>query len=168
MEVVVVLHNVRSAHNVGSIFRTSDAAGVQKIYLTGYTPGLTDPRGKVRKDFVKVSLGAEASVPHSQHKQLTPVLKKLQKEGFEIVAIEQNEKSKSLFDFKPTSKLAVIMGNEVRGISAASLKYANHILEIPMHGAMVRQAHHPRNQGRGKESLNVSVAAGIALFSLTR
>ncbi len=148
----MILHNIRSAHNVGSVFRTSDAAGVHKIFLTGYTPSLTDPRGKIRKEFVKVSLGAEQSVPFSTSKQLAPVLKKLKKEGYEIVAIEQSEKSKSLFDFKPKNKIAVLLGNEVRGISPASLKYADHILEIPMRGK--------------KESLNVSVAAGVALFTL--
>ncbi len=150
---VLVLHNIRSSHNVGSMFRTADAAGVRHIYLTGYTPGLTDPRGKIRNNFVKVSLGAEHSVPHSAHKQLSPVLKKLKKEGYTIIAIEQSDRSENLFDFKPSGKIAVIMGNEVRGISAQSLTHADHVLEIPMRGK--------------KESLNVAVATGIALFALT-
>ena len=155
---VLILHNIRSVHNVGSIFRTADAAGVSKIFLTGYTPTPLDRFNRERKDFVKVSLGAEKSVPWETAAQLAPVLKKLKKDGYEIVAIEQSKKSTSLFDYKPAKsasrRIAVIMGNEVLGISPQSLKYADHILEIPMHGT--------------KESLNVSVAAGIALFALTR
>ena len=95
---VVVLHNIRSAHNVGSIFRTADTAGVSKIILSGYTPSLTDPRGKIRKEFVKVSLGAEKTVPYSTSKQLAPVLRRLKKDGYEIVAIEQDSRAKSLFE----------------------------------------------------------------------
>jgi tRNA G18 (ribose-2'-O)-methylase SpoU len=140
---------------VGSIFRTADAAGVSKIFLTGYTPTPLDRFGRERKDFIKVSLGAEQSVPWEAVPQLSPVLKKLKKDGYKILAIEQSRNSTSLFDYKPTgNKIAIIMGNEVLGISPQSLKYADHILEIPMRGT--------------KESLNVSVAAGIALFEITR
>jgi len=153
---VLVLHNIRSAHNVGSMFRTADGAGVARIVLSGYTPGVTDPRGKERAPFVKVSLGAEKIVPYSRAKVLSAVLKKLKKEGYTIVAIEQNKNSKSLFEYSPAKnkKLAVVMGNEVRGINAQSLRHADHILHIPMQGK--------------KESLNVGVAAGIALFTLLR
>lgn len=153
---VLVLHNIRSAHNVGSMFRTADGAGVSHIILSGYTPGVTDPRGKERAPFVKVSLGAEKIVPHSRGKVLSAVLKKLKKEGYAIIALEQNKSSKSLFDYFPATneKLAVVMGNEVRGINAQSLKHADHILHIPMQGK--------------KESLNVGVAAGIALFTLLK
>lgn len=164
---IVILHNIRSVYNVGSIFRTADAAGVSKIILSGYTPAPVDRFGRERKDFKKVSLGAERSVPWKQVRQLAPALKKLKKEGFYIVALEQDKNSTSLFDFKPPKgKIALVLGNEVRGISKASLKYADDIVEIPMRSSMVRQAHHPRQTRRGKESLNVSVAAGIALFSL--
>ncbi len=152
---VLILHNIRSVHNVGSIFRTADAAGVTKIFLTGYTPAPVDRFKLERKDFVKVSLGAEKSVAWEAATQLTPVLKKLKKEGYEIVAIEQSPNSTSLFNYRAADKkIAVIMGNEVLGISPQSLKYADYILEIPMHGK--------------KESLNVSVAAGIALFHIKR
>jgi len=152
---------------VGSIFRTADAAGVSKIFLTGYTPTPLDRFNRERKDFVKVSLGAEKSVPWKSVAQLAPVLKKLKKDGYEIIAIEQSKNSTPLFDYvsksrrsevgtptKASGKIAIIMGNEVLGLSPQSLKYADHILEIPMHGT--------------KESLNVSVAAGIALFELMR
>ncbi len=153
-ECVLVVHNIRSAHNVGSMFRTSDGAGVSRIILSGYTPGHTDPRGKERAPFIKVSLGAEKIVPYSRSKTLSGALKKLKAEGYTVVALEQNEESTSLFDYKPKpgEKLAVVMGNEVRGISKQSLKHADHILHIPMRGK--------------KESLNVGVAAGIALFTL--
>ncbi len=140
---------------MGSIFRTADAAGVAKIFLTGYTPTPLDRFNRERTDFVKVSLGAEKSVPWETAAQLTPVLKKLKKDGYAILAIEQSKNSTPLFNYKPAGKkIAVVMGNEVLGISPQSLKYADHVLEIPMHGK--------------KESLNVSVAAGIALFHITR
>jgi 23S rRNA (guanosine2251-2'-O)-methyltransferase len=155
VDTILILHNIRSVHNVGSIFRTADAAGVAKIYLTGYTPTPLDRFSRERKDFIKVSLGAEKSVLWESAAQLTPVLKKLKKDGYEIIAIEQSAKSTSLFEYKAAGKpVAVIMGNEVLGISTQSLQYADHILEIPMHGK--------------KESLNVSVAAGIALFEIIR
>ena len=153
---VLILHNIRSVHNVGSIFRTADAVGVAKIYLTGYTPAPLDRFNRERKDFTKVSLGAEKSVQWESALQLAPVLKKLKADGYEIVAIEQSGQSTPLFEYTPTAgkKVAVIMGNEVLGISTQTLKYADHILEIPMHGQ--------------KESLNVSVAAGVALFQIVR
>jgi len=166
---VLVLHNIRSAHNVGSMFRTADGAGVSRIILSGYTPGVTDPRGKERAPFVKVSLGAEKIVPYSRAKVLSAALKKLKKEGYTIIALEQNKSSTSLFDYqvkkrprrsavgaptKASEKLAVVMGNEVRGINTQSLRHADHILHIPMQGK--------------KESLNVGVAAGIALFTLMK
>jgi len=164
---LLILHNIRSIHNVGSIFRTADAAGVSQIILTGYTPTPLDRFGRERKDFVKVSLGAEKSVPWKAAKQLTPVLKKFKKDGYTVLAIEQNKKSTSLFEYvhnlrrsevgtptKASRKVAVVLGNEVLGISPQSLKYADYILEIPMHGK--------------KESLNVAVAAGIALFALLK
>lgn len=155
MEVVVILHNIRSAHNAGSIFRTADAAGIKKIYLTGYTPGPLDARGMLRRDFTKVSLGAEHTVPYSRTKTLVPLLRRLKKEGYEILALELDHHAVSLFTYKPKNKkVAIILGNEVSGLSPATLKHADKILEIPMRGT--------------KESLNVSVAAGIALFTLLK
>ena len=153
---VLVLHNIRSAHNVGSMFRTADGAGVARIILSGYTPGPTDPRGKERPPFVKVSLGAEKVVPYSHNNVLSVALKKLKKEGYTIIAIEQNENSTSLFEYvaRANKKLVVVMGNEVRGINKQSLRHADHILHIPMQGK--------------KESLNVGVAAGVALFTLLK
>jgi 23S rRNA (guanosine2251-2'-O)-methyltransferase len=152
---VLVLHNIRSAHNVGSMFRTADGAGIGRIILSGYTPDHLDPKGRERRDFVKVSLGAEKFIPYFRTKQLSPALKKLKAEGYTVVAVEQSKNSVSLFDFKPKNKkLAIVMGNEVRGINKQNLKYCDAVVEIPMRGK--------------KESLNVSVACGVALFTLLR
>ncbi len=156
LECVLVLHNIRSAHNVGSMFRTADGAGVSRIILSGYTPGFEGVSGKERQKFVKVSLGAEKSVPSSRVATLDEALQQLKAEGFIILALEQHERAISLFDFhpKPDEKLAVIMGNEVLGVDSTTLDVVDHILHIPMHGI--------------KESLNVSVAAGIALYTLLK
>jgi 23S rRNA (guanosine2251-2'-O)-methyltransferase len=152
---VVVLHNIRSVHNVGSIFRTADGAGVSKIILSGYSPTPIDQHGYERKDFNKVALGAEKMVPWEQVKTLSAAIKKVKKDGYYVVAVELDKKSVDLFKFKPKNKnLAVILGNEVKGISPQMLKQCDAIVEIPMRGK--------------KESLNVSVAAGVALFSLLR
>ncbi len=156
---ILILHNIRSVHNVGSCFRTADAAGVQSIILSGYTPTPLDRFNQPRKDFTKVSLGAERSVAWSYVKTLSSTLTTLKKENYLLVAIEQDERSTPLFDWQPPNKsahgqIAVLLGNEVRGISKPLLKKCDVILEIPMHGK--------------KESLNVSVTAGIALFTLTK
>ena len=149
---VLILHNIRSVHNVGSIFRTADAAGVSYIILSGYTPAPIDRFGKERKDFIKVSLGAEKNVPWTVVKEITPSLIRLRKEGYTLLALEQNTRAIPLFEYKTKKPFALVLGNEVRGIASQTLKRMDTILEIPMHGE--------------KESLNVSVAAGIALFTL--
>ena len=153
-EIVVVLHNVRSLHNVGSIFRTADAAGVSKIYLCGITPSPADRFGKLRPQLTKVSLGAEKTVGWEAVKSSNEakLLKKLKKEGFKILAVEQSKKSVPYFKFKHAGKIALIMGNEVRGLPRSILKISDKVLEIPMRGR--------------KESLNVGVAFGIAVFGL--
>src|SRR6185369_7060657 len=92
-ENVVIIHNVRSVQNVGAMFRTADAAGINKIYLTGYTPTPLDRFGRKRGDLAKSALGAEEFVSWEQKKSITPLLAKLKKEGFQIVAIEQDKKS---------------------------------------------------------------------------
>ena len=156
----LILHNIRSVYNVGSIFRTADAAGVSKIILSGYTPTPLDRFGLPRKDFAKVSLGAEKTIPWIQTKTLAAAIKRLKKENYFVAAVEQAKNSTSLFDFKaPFDKtqgkpkpIALILGNEVKGISKQSLKLVDAVLEIPMRGK--------------KESLNVSVAAGIVMFVL--
>jgi len=151
--VILILHNIRSAHNVGSMFRTADAAGVSKIMLSGYTPGPTDPRGKPRKEFVKVSLRAEQYVPWERTKTLAQAVKQLKKGNFTIIGLEQDPRAKNLFSYEPAGKkLALVVGNEVRGLSPQARSLCDTLVEIPMHGK--------------KESLNVAVACGIALFAL--
>lgn len=135
------------------MFRTADAAGVSKVILSGYTPGPVDPHGKVRKEFVKVSLGAETYLPWERAGNLASVIKKLKQGGYTVVGVEQDPRATPLFSYKPgTKKLAVLMGNEVRGLSPQARRHCDALVEIPMRGK--------------KESLNVSVACGIALFAL--
>ncbi|MBI4117978.1 MAG: TrmH family RNA methyltransferase [Parcubacteria group bacterium] len=149
--VVVILHNVRSAHNVGAIFRTADAAGVGKIYLTGYTPTPTDRFGRTQSKIAKTALGAEA-LSWEAVKNITRVLTRLKEEGYFIVAIEQAPRSIDYKKIHPKKKTAFVLGNEVRGLSKAILDSADVTAEIPVRGT--------------KESLNVAVAGGVALFRI--
>jgi len=146
----VILHNIRSSHNVGAIFRTCDGAGVAKIFLTGYTPAPLDRFGRPVAEIVKTSLGASAMVPSEQSADIVPVLTQLKADGVTIVAIEQAAGSVSLFDFVPPEKVAYIFGNEITGVTPDVLALVDQIVEIPMRGE--------------KESLNVGTTAGIVLF----
>ncbi len=152
---VVILHNIRSVHNVGSIFRTADAGGIEKIYLCGITPAPLDKYGRIRQDFIKVSLGAEKLVEWEKKYSTVRILNDLKKQGYKIWAVEQNKKSIPYFKLKPKikDKIALVFGNEVSGLPDSVLKKADKILEIPMKDK--------------KESLNVSVAFGIVIFHLT-
>lgn len=138
------------------MFRTADGAGVARIILSGYTPGAEGVSGKDRQKFIKVSLGAEKSVPFSRTETLAEALQQLRADGYTIVALEEDPRAQSLFDakLKPDEKIAVVVGNEVEGVDKETLDTADLILRIPMRGA--------------KESLNVSVATGIALFTLLK
>ena len=152
---VVILHNIRSLHNVGSIFRTADAAGVEKIYLCGITPGPIDVFGKSRPQLTKVSLGAEKYVKWEKIKSATRIIDKLKKDNYKIFAIEQNKKSILYSNIRRSSnlrvgRLALVLGNEIKGLPTSILKRADKILEIPMKGK--------------KESLNVAVAFGIVVY----
>src|SRR3989338_7781916 len=141
---VLILPNIRSGHNVGAMFRTADGAGVDKIYITGYSPRPPHPQVD------KVSLGAEKVVPWEGARNTVPLLKKLKKQGYRIIALEQTKKSVSIYKWKPKFPLVLIVGNEVSGISKSILKYCDEVVEIPMRGV--------------KNSLNVSVAAGVAMY----
>lgn len=152
MEVAVLLHNVRSAHNVGAIFRTADAAGVSKIFLSGYTPTPEDRFGRVQKDIAKAALGAEGFVPSEYAKTPQTLIRRLKKEGWRIVGVEQDKRSRDYRRLSRSAKTLFVFGNEVRGLSPALRSLCDELIEIPMHGK--------------KESLNVSVAAGIILFSV--
>ena len=162
--VAVMLHSVRSAHNVGSIFRTADGTGVSKIYLVGLTPAPYDRFGRVQKDIAKVALGAEAFVPWEKISMARFVIAKLKREGWHIVGVEQNVRAKDYRTYRMRSRTLFVFGNEVGGIPKSVRALCDVLIEIPMRGAMVRQVHHPRHTRRGKESLNVSVAAGVVLF----
>ena len=165
-EIAVLLHNIRSTHNVGSIFRTADAAGISRIYLSGYTPTPTDRFGRVQKDIAKTALGAEEYIPWEYRKLPLPPIAELKKNGWYIVAVEQDACARDYRKFKAKQKTLFVFGNEVKGVPKNILKQCDAIVEIPMRGAMVRQADHSRHTRLGKESLNVSVAAGIILFSI--
>ncbi|MBX4195768.1 TrmH family RNA methyltransferase [Candidatus Parcubacteria bacterium] len=148
---IVVLDNIRSVENTASIFRTAESLGVAKIILVGTTPAPLDRFGRKRKDFAKVSLGAEDMVEWEFAKEIKPVIENLKSDGFQIVALEQDERGA---EFKISDSFALILGNEVDGVSKEALGLADKIYEIPMKGK--------------KESLNVSVAAGIALHELLK
>jgi len=167
MEVALVLDNIRSIHNVGSIFRTADAAGVFKIYLCGITPTPLDRFGDPMPRFIKVSLGAEKNVPWEYGPSTEQILEKLKQQEFETVAIEQSETSFLYTKFSPRkNKIALVVGNETKGIQNTTLSLCDKVIEIPMRGVLSQGKKHPRNTGAGKESLNVSVALGIVLFHL--
>ncbi len=146
----LILNDIRSVHNVGAIFRTADACGISKIFLVGYTPTPLDRFGRARKDLAKSALGAEKNVSWEYHKDIFNLIEDLKKENIEIVAIEQDKKSIDYKDFKIKKDTAFILGNEVEGVSKEVLKEVDEIIEIQMVGK--------------KESLNVSVSAGVVLF----
>jgi tRNA G18 (ribose-2'-O)-methylase SpoU len=154
IECILVLHDIRSTHNVGSLFRTADSVGASQIILSGTSPTPIDRFGRKRTDITKASLGAETTVPWKESKNIITTLKKLKSDGHTLIAIEQSLNS---IDYKSlklpkTAKIVLIPGYEVSGVPANILKLVDHILEIPMYGQ--------------KESLNVSVATGIVLYRL--
>lgn len=160
---IVILHNIRSLYNVGSIFRTADAVATEKVYLCGITPKPVDEFGKPRKQLVKVSLGAEKYILWEKVKSTSRLIDKLKKDGYKILAVEQSEKSTPYYKLPKSylprrradilnSKFCLILGNEVKGLPQSILSKSDKILEIPMLG--------------GKESLNVAVAFGIVAYCL--
>ncbi|MDO8554956.1 MAG: TrmH family RNA methyltransferase [bacterium] len=164
-ETFIILHNIRSAYNVGSIFRTADAAGVRKIFLTGYTPAPVDKFGKINSQIQKTALGAEKTIEWEKKKDIGKLIAKLKGdkspygEQFSVVAVEQSPNSINYKKFKlarsqvgPKYPLALIFGNEITGLSSKILQKCDVVIEIPMAGK--------------KESLNVAITAGIVLFDL--
>lgn len=152
MTTIIILDNIRSAHNVGSAFRTADGAGVEKIYLLGTTASPRDRFGREVAEIKKTSLGASEMVPweHIDNEDTEKLLTRLKDEGFELVAVEQTPTSISLYDFTPAEKTCYIFGNEIDGVGQGILDKVDKAIEIPMKGQ--------------KESLNVSVTVGIVLF----
>lgn len=149
---VLILDNLRSVENTGSIFRTAEGLGVAKVICVGTTPTALDRFGRKRNDFAKVSLGSEEMLEWEYAKEMEDAVKGLKEQGFEIIALEQNEKSEDLKSYEAPETFALIVGNEVEGVSSAALALSDRALEIPMRGE--------------KESLNVSVSTGIALYKL--
>lgn len=156
MPYIAVLHDIRSEENVGSMFRTADAAGVQKMYLTGYTPAPLDEFKRKRSKVAKAALGAEESVLWEKKKSVTSLIDMLICEGYTVLALEQDKRSTpySAVTYTDDEHTALIVGNEVTGLPEAVLKRVHRIVEIPMKGT--------------KESLNVSVAFGVALYGMLR
>ena len=150
--IYLLLHDIRSAHNVGAILRTADATGVSKVYFSGFTPAPIDRFGRARPDIAKASLGAEKTVPWESVVDPIELIQKLKKENVKIIALEQNEKSIDYTKVSKTGDILVVFGREVEGIEEGILDICDEIVEIPMKGE--------------KESLNVSVAAGILLYKI--
>lgn len=151
----VICHNIRSTHNVGSVFRTADAFGISRIYLTGYTP--TPDSVFVGNKIAKTALGAEKFVPWMYKKSASVLIKQLRSEypKISIIGLENNViGSQPLDKFKPKFPLALLLGEEVGGIPKPLLKLCDKIVEISMRGQ--------------KESLNVSVAFGVVAFEISK
>lgn len=159
-QLIVIAHDIRSTHNVGSLLRTADGLGVHHVYLTGYTPypkiendtRLPHISAKQTMQIHKTALGAESSVPISHHQHITQLITELKDDDYEIVALEQHSKSTKLHNYQPPKKLALLLGREVEGIKPELLELCDEIVEIPMKGR--------------KESLNVTQAAAIAIYTI--
>ncbi len=158
-EIIVIAHNIRSTHNVGSIFRTCDGFGVKKLIFSGYTPypghvgdnRLPHISNKLTEQIHKSALGAELLIPFEYQPQ--PDFETLRRDGFVIIGLEQDPLSIKLQAYKPADKIALLLGEEVHGLTDELKEACDVLIEIPMQGK--------------KESFNVSVAAGIALYALS-
>lgn len=144
--IVVVMDNIRSMNNVGSVFRSSDCFRVEKIFLCGITA--TPPHREIRK----TAIGAEDSMEWEYKEKTVDAINYLKKEGYEIAAIEQAENSIELSNFKPKNKIALVFGNEVDGVSDEVIALCDSVIEIPQFGT--------------KHSFNIAVSAGIVLWEV--
>ena len=157
-DIILIAHNLRSTHNVGSLLRTCEGLGVTKVILSGYTPyphhvndvRLPHEAAKIAKQIHKTALGAETMIQWQWHKELLPVLHKLKKNGYAVAAVEQTEDARDLHTYHPPHKIALLVGREVEGIEPEILAVCDKVLEIPMFGR--------------KESYNVVQAAAMALY----
>lgn len=158
-EIIVIAHNIRSTHNIGSIFRTCEGFGVSKIIISGYSPypklavdsRLPHISEKLTSQIHKTALGAETMVPFEY--QETPDINSLKQQGYRVVGLEQDPRSIMLTDYVAGDKIVLLLGEEVKGITNDMRDICDDLIEIPMVGK--------------KESFNVSVATGIALYGLT-
>ena len=159
--IVLIAHNLRSCHNVGSLLRTAEGLGLEAVWLTGYTPypalendqRLPHEAQKISKQIHKTALGAEAYQPWYHADDINDVITHLKKYGYKIVALEQTEQSESLPTFTKPERIALIVGREVEGVEPEVIASCDASVEIPMTGK--------------KESFNVAVAAAMALYHLT-
>ena len=163
-EIIVIAHNIRSVQNVGSILRTADCLGVQKVYASGYTPNLeyqTDGsnlpllphvRDKLTRELHRSALGAEEAVLFEYATNINELIDMLKSDGYQVVGLEQTANSTSLPDYTPPSKVVLLLGEEVHGLTPELMAECDQLVEIPMFGT--------------KESYNVAVATGIALYHM--
>jgi tRNA G18 (ribose-2'-O)-methylase SpoU len=157
---VLIAHNLRSCHNVGSLLRTAEGLGVEAVWLTGYTPypaiaqdnRLPHESKKISKQINKTALGAEDYQTWFHRQDILPLINELKSYGYKVAALEQTKASIALQDYKKTDKLALIVGREVEGVETEVLNQCDIHLEIPMAGK--------------KESFNVAVAAAMAMHHL--
>ncbi|MEK7599952.1 MAG: TrmH family RNA methyltransferase [Patescibacteria group bacterium] len=157
---ILIAHNLRSAHNVGSLLRTAEGLGVDKVYLTGYTPyplhskdeRLPHLATKIDKQISKTALGAETSQSWQHINEIDGLIKELKQDDYLVTALEQTPNSIKLTDFKSRGKVALIVGREVEGVEPEVLAACDNIVEIPMFGS--------------KESFNVAQAAAMSLYHL--
>jgi len=146
-----ILHNIRSAHNVGSIFRSADGAGLTKLFLTGYTPAPVDRFGRRQPEIAKTSLGASESVSWEAHPDVSELLAALTAEGFVCIGVEQHPRAVAIDRAHLPESVAYVFGNERDGLPDDVVAATDMVVDIPMYGT--------------KASLNVSVAAGIVFFT---
>lgn len=157
-QIVLIAHDIRSVHNVGSLLRTAEGLGIDMVYLTGYTPYPVKPndtrlphiRNKQEQAIAKTALGAEKSQPWTHHESAIEIIQELRIDGYQIIALEQSAKSVTLPSYAPPDKIAIVLGREVEGVDSSVLDACDAIIEIPMYGS--------------KESFNVVQAAAMALY----
>jgi len=151
--VIVVLDNIRSLYNTGSILRTADASGVERVVLCGITPR-PDQGSRQRRAIAKTALGAEDSVPWEYQPDAHTALQSLATAGYHIVAVETSPEAVNLFEWRPRWPVCLVFGHEVDGVSSTLAAHVDTVIRIPMLGQ--------------KRSLNVATAAGVVLYELLR
>lgn len=157
-DIVVIAHNIRSTHNIGSLFRTCDGLGISKLYITGYSPyprhtddtRLPHISDKLTKQINKTALGAEESVSWHYDSDPKSIIDIMRSKNYQIIGLEQTPQSVSIVDFAVPSKIVLLLGEELDGINNSLQMMCDGFIEIPMQGH--------------KESFNVSVAAAMALY----
>jgi 23S rRNA (guanosine2251-2'-O)-methyltransferase len=157
-EIVIIAHNIRSCHNIGSLFRTAEGLGIRRIWLTGYSPYPKTPNdnrlpyicSKLTRQINKTALGAHEMLDWQQSDDINKAITALKKSGYKVIALEQSTTALNLPDYQPPNKVAILLGNEVHGIEKSLLNKCDQIVQIPMSGQ--------------KESFNVVEAATMAMY----